>query len=399
METAGDFMPAAVRAYAGRVTDADSHESIPSQYWVEEFGALTQPLVDWLKGRNFNSSAVVDADDLEITAETVWTVKGPRAPGAIDFARRLAVLDHMGIDRQIIFPGGVGGFGSILLGHADDRAFMPDIEGDRRAYAKRLMDAYNDWCVRMTRLSDRLRFSAILHAETPDALLAEAKRLVSKGVRLIQLRSASLPGGKSPAHPALDPFWSYLADAGVPLVLHLGGETDFLKNYEWRNAPYFDGYKQGEEVRLDPWTTSTFHLGCQNFTATMVLGGVFERHPKLALGCIEVGAAWLGPLGQHLDVWYENRMGFGYGRDTAYLREKPSDYLKKNVRVSAFHFEPVDVYIEQFGLDDCYCFSSDWPHPEGGRDPMGAMAARLSRLGPQILEKFFVRNGQLLMPT
>ncbi len=395
----GDFMPPALRNFAGRITDADSHESIPAQFWVEEFGSLTKPLVDWLKGRNFNSSAPVDADDVEITADTVWNVKGPRAPGAIDFRRRLHVLDHMGVDTQIIFPGGVGGFGSILFGHHDDPTFMADITGDRLQYAKSLMNAYNEWCIRQAKLTDRLRPVAILHADTPQGLLANAKHLVAKGIRVIQLRSATPPGGHSPAHPALDPFWAYVADAHVPVVLHLGGETDFLKSYAWRNAPHFDGYKQGEEVRLDPWTTSTFHLACQNFTATLVLGGVFERHPSLAFGCVEVGAGWLGPLGQHLDIWYANRMVFGYGKDTVYLPIKPSEYLRRNVRVSAFHFEPVDLYIDQHGLEDCYCYSSDWPHPEGGRDPMGAMARRLERLGPAMMEKYFVRNGQLLMPA
>lgn len=394
----GDFMPEKLRGFAGRVTDADSHESIPAQYWVEEFGEVVKPVVDWVRGRDFNSSATVDADDLDITRESVWNVKGPRAPGAMDFRRRLDVMDHMGVSRQIIFPGGVGGFGLILYGHHDDPTFMRAIAGDRRAYAPTLFKAYNDWCIRTIRLSDRLRVVGILQAATPHELLMEAKRLIAHGIRVIQLRSATLPANRSPAHPDLDPFWAYVADAQVPVVLHLGGETDLLKTYEWRNAPAFDGYKQGEEVRLDPWTTSTFHLACQNFTATMVLGGVFERHPTLSFGCVEVGAGWLGPLSQHLDVWYTNRMAFGYGKDTVKLPMLPSDYIRRNVRVSAFHFEPVDVYIEQFGLEDCYCYSSDWPHPEGGRDPMGVMAQRLERLGPDVLEKYFVRNGELLMP-
>jgi predicted TIM-barrel fold metal-dependent hydrolase len=275
---------------------------------------------------------------------------------------------------------------------------MTAIGGDRREYACKLMTTYNEWCIRKSKMTDRLRPVALLQAETPEDLLDKAKYLVANGIRVIQLRSASPPGNRSPAHPDLDPFWRYLADAKIPVVLHLGGETGFLKSYEWRNAPFFDGYRQGEEVRLDPWTTSTFHLACQNFTATMVLGGVFERHPHLAFGCVEVGASWLGPLSQHLDIWYANRMAFGYGIDTVYLPIKPSEYMQRNVRVSAFPFEPVDVYIEQFGLDNCYCYSSDWPHPEGGRNPMGDMANRLERLGPEIMEKYFVRNGELLMP-
>src|SRR3546814_14647159 len=39
-----------------------------------------------------------------ISDENVWTVKGVAAPGAVDMGRRIAVMDQMGIARQLIFP-------------------------------------------------------------------------------------------------------------------------------------------------------------------------------------------------------------------------------------------------------------------------------------------------------
>src|SRR5581483_9819326 len=61
--------------------------------------------------------AIVEADDIEITPETVWEHKGwetepPHAPGAIDMGRRTLLLDVMGVDRQLIFPG----FGFVGMG-------------------------------------------------------------------------------------------------------------------------------------------------------------------------------------------------------------------------------------------------------------------------------------------
>jgi hypothetical protein len=60
--------------------------------------------------------------------------------------------------------------------------------------------------------------------------------------------------------------------------------------------------------------------------------------------------------------------------------------------------QPVDQYIERYGIEDVYCYGSDYPHLEGGKDPMARFAARLERLGPTIMEKFFVKNGTYLLP-
>jgi hypothetical protein len=46
-----------------------------------------------------------------------------------------------------------------------------------------------------------------------------------------------------------------------------------------------------------------------------------------------------------------------------------------------------------------YCFASDYPHAEGGSDPVGKFLAQLERFGPATLERFFVTNGQVLIPN
>jgi len=40
-----------------------------------------------------------------------------------------------------------------------------------------------------------------------------ARELIDNGVRAIWMPSGMLPGGKSPAHPDLDPFWTMMEDA------------------------------------------------------------------------------------------------------------------------------------------------------------------------------------------
>ncbi|HLG86517.1 MAG TPA: hypothetical protein VKZ79_04905 [Alphaproteobacteria bacterium] len=81
----------------------------------------------------------------------------------------------------------------------------------------------------------------------------------------------------------------------------------------------------------------------------------------------------------------------------ALLARKPG--MSREAFVSAFDFETVDLYFERYDLDDVYCYASDYPHIEGGKDPMRRFAGRLERLGPRIMEKFFVANGSYLLPA
>jgi hypothetical protein len=49
-------------------------------------------------------------------------------------------------------------------------------------------------------------------------------------------------------------------------------------------------------------------------------------------------------------------------------------------------------------MPEIYAFSTDFPHPEGGTDPIGRMAADITPLGDAAIEAFFVSNAELLLP-
>ncbi len=395
-------IPTVLQPYAGTILDADSHEYTPVNMWEEQFGSVVRPFVEAHENSKMPIRAFVAADDTEISADTVWNTKFAKAPGAFDWDRRLEVMDFTGIDRQLVFSGSVGLYGTSFFFRADAFPNMyRSIEGDRKAYALKLIKAHNDFCIRIARKSDRLRQVGIALADNVEDLYAEVKRVVDAGVRAVWIPSAALPGGVSPAHPRLDPLWDLLAAANVPLLAHVGADFEFLKTAKWRDAPQFQGWKAGEEFQMDPWTLSTLHLPVQNFLATMVLGGVFERHPGLRFGACEVTAQWVGPLAQNLDFWHEHQRKFSLGNMEGNLRlsMKPSDYIRRNCRFSLFDIEPVDIYIDQFNMPEVYCYASDYPHPEGGRNPMGDVSNRLLRFGPEVMKKVFVENCSWLLPN
>jgi predicted TIM-barrel fold metal-dependent hydrolase len=394
--------------YLGRIVDVDAHEMMPTKVWTREFGDIAAAVAEIYEESdiavpgNPNSQYLPDfvADDMPINDETVWRQKGGAAPGATDLTRRVDVINQMGVQRQLLFPTSVGLLGAMLRsGHAGFKAKSKHQDIDLQAYSQQLFEAHNAWAVKAQQVSDRLRPVAVVQGASPADVFNQAQDLVKSGIRGIWLLASELLGGVSPAHALHDQFWDLLASNNVTAALHIGDGT-ILKTEDWGGAPVFSGFKESLEVNLAPWHMASIHLACQNYVTTMVQGGVFDRHPALRFGAIEVGGFWIGPLAYQLDV-IDRSGGIMRSKQVYRLPEPPSFYIQRNVRVSAFDWEPVDEYIEMYknqGIDNVLCFASDYPHVEGGREPLIRFSRRLERLGPEIMEKFFVTNGAYLIP-
>lgn len=397
-------LPPRLKSITDEILDLDTHEMMPAQVWVREMGEIAESIaVHWLNNRaspdraNHPNVPGYEQDIVPIDAESIWRLKGPTAPGATDPTRRPAVMDLMGVKRQLMFPTGVGMYGAVLAHLPDDHKYAAEIP-NRRAYGHELIEAHNDWVIKVT--NDRVRAVAILFEDTVDELMATAQRMVGNGVRAVWMLAGELPAGKSPAHPDLDPLWSYLAENNIAVTMHAMIEENIYSSNEWNNVPVFEGFKVYDEFKLDPWSRSSMHILASNFLTTMVLGGVFDRHPTLRFGSIEIGAYWIGPLCDTLDYWYDQDPGgVRFSAKKVYaLPEKPSFYIKRNVRVTPFYGEKVDEYIRRYDLEDVLCFASDYPHVEGGKDPIDSWFNALLPLGDDVVRKFFVGNGKWLLP-
>lgn len=400
------LLPAGLAHLEGELLDIDSHEMMPTNMWISEIGEVTRDLVAAWEAHREDSTRNPQhpnlpgyAGDIMPVDETLWSRKGPSAPGAVKPKRREAVMDAMGVKRQLMFPTGVGMYGVMLCRLPLDYGYAPSLKGDRRAYGRALIAAYNDWGMTVPRISDRVRPVLPLIADTVEELVEQARRLIDNGIRAIWLPSAELPGGKSPASKALDPFWELVAKHDVAICLHGGVENQIYEQKGWNEAEAFEGFKILEEIKLDPWSTANTHIPAQNFLSAMVLGWVFERHPTLRFGVVETGAYWVGPLCDLMDLWYSQSANFGLA-DNPHRRlpRRPSDYVRSNVRVSGFDFEPMDKYIRQYDLAGTLCFASDYPHVEGGTDPMGDWYRQLAPLGQGVVNQFFAENGKWLLP-
>ncbi|MFI5957570.1 amidohydrolase family protein [Cryptosporangium sp. NPDC051539] len=391
------------------VLDVDSHEMAPFELWGEVFGEdiarrVNEAGFDILGRARANPLSVpgLTADTTPISDETVWRLKGAGAPSAIDLRRRPAVLDEMGIVRQLVFPT-FGLFALILVNDPNAHAWLgfDPHRVDGQELGRMAVAAHNDWAAQITRsTSDRVRPVGIVMTDGPvESIVEQAKRLVGAGIRALMIPANVPPAGSSPADPRLDPFWAFCAEADVPVTIHLGTDFGFLASSQWSKGVdvFHPSDKSTIELPIEPYRATTIHYCAENMLSTMVLGGVFARHPALRFGAIELSAGWIAPLAERLDWWaagqFRSRL-----RDTLTLR--PSEYLARNVRVTPFYFEPVARYYDRDpGLWPVYCYSTDYPHVEGGKDSRRVLSEALATIPGSARDQFFEENGALLLPA
>jgi predicted TIM-barrel fold metal-dependent hydrolase len=397
-----------------RTLDVDGHEFAPPRVWGSLFGPTAERMAEVcapfiaMMGDNYILRPDQAADDTPMTYENVWSLRHTGAPGAFDMKRRLEAMDLMGVRRQLIFPS-FGLWGQILSTGTDGGGAtaqnlkamlggrLPAQEAKALGFAG--IDEHNAWAIRSTALDPaRLRVVGMIKAPRDvDDLMAQATGLIDRGVRGLLINTGTPPAGVSPAAPELDPFWALLAERNVPVLAHVGGDLGFLGASGWSNAPAFAAQKLALEVGLDPYSYATLHLAIEHFLTVVVMGGVFERHPMLRFGAIELGAHWLGPLADSLDMWATKIFA---RRMKPFISKKPSEYLARNVRVTPHNIvEPIYEFMTRYPhLSDCYCYSTDYPHLEGGMHIKTKVYEILKPLGDEVLEKYFATNGAWLLP-
>lgn len=307
-------------------------------------------------------------------------LKGPKgwmAPGALDTTVRARVLDALHIDAQLVFP-------TFSLGHFSLSKDPDVLYGGTEA----LNRAMAEFC----RPDPRLKAVGFLPLREPERALGVLDAALDAGIAAMWVPSDA-PGDFSPTHVDLEPVWARLAEAGVPFVLHVGGgkllPRAFHKNGRPRPKDWLGG---GENLRSKDFPV--LHHSPERFLACMTLDGVFERHPGLRGGAIELGASWVPGMLRNVDHAFRSFSKFEPALQELSLM--PSEYLRRQVRFTPFPFEDTAWLIEQCGAD-LFMFSTDYPHPEGGKRPFEAFGDAVAGFDDSTRERFFWRNGAELL--
>jgi predicted TIM-barrel fold metal-dependent hydrolase len=234
---------------------------------------------------------------------------------------------------------------------------------------------------------------AVVPLDTPELAVAEIANAAKFGNKAVWINAAP-PGDRSPGHGDLDRVWAALVDHDMPFMLHVGGGTRVLpKAYENNGLPRpTDWLGGGENLRVKDYMVLSF--AAQMFLSAMVFDCVFEKHPKLKGGVIELGAGWVPQFLRSLDAG--QRMFKKSDPQVGTLPLKASDYIRRQVRFTPFPGEDVGHMIRDAG-DELFLFSSDYPHPEGGKDPIRKFDETMGGLSAATVEKFYRRNFEDMM--
>jgi len=389
-------------ALRGRLVDLDSHlmlfpgtaEEILGPgpgggVWQSRRGGwstvdeIRQMVLDEGLDPSGDGSALVDRRDQ--ARDDVWGVKLWGAHGAQVAADRVDAIEKMGIGHQLVFSQ----FMEAPLNMAG-----PEALGAVRRYNDYVLDWAKDGAGRILPV-------CLINTHDVDKALVEARRILDGGGSGVQLSGLLPPAGFSPAAPEWDPLWAMLSEAGVPALLHYGSAAgaDFTIHPDWYTAANRTlrpppGDPDEGNFHAPPFIWMTAHIYAELTLTSMVLGGVFERHPGLRFGVVESGGSWVASWCDRMDNLAVTTSRY-LGR---HLPMRPSEYVRRQVRVAPFPFEPVGAWIERSGLEEVYCFSTDYPHEEGGVDPVSGFLASVAPLGPAVAERFFVSNGAELLP-
>jgi len=77
--------------------------------------------------------------------------------------------------------------------------------------------------------------------------------------------------------------------------------------------------------------------------------------------------------------------------ELAALTRAPSQQISEQMAFTPYPFEDVGAMIRESN-EHLYLFSSDYPHVEGGRDPLARFEASLQEFDDHVLDHFYAGN-------
>ena len=373
----------------GRVYfDADSHVMETSD-WIHPYADpgirdRLPPLLPTAFDRTKAAKAAAKRrDDPELRAkseEDLMTAKGWQGLGGWDAEERSRALDLLGFHAQLVFT--TMGLFPVLV--------HEDLELHYGA-ARALNRAMADFCAN----DPRLLPVAHVPFRDPELAAVATREAIELGCAAVMVPSAA-QSDRSPTHPDYDGVWGALADAEVPFAVHVGGGGR-LVNPAFRNngrpAPAdFNG--GGENIKSKDFMA--IHRYPEFFLSMLVLDGLFDRFPTLKGASVEQGCEWIVALLRRLDQAQDSFRKTE--PDVANLRHRPSDYVRNHLRFAPFPFEDVGWVTEQVG-PDLLMFGTDYPHAEGGRDPLGRFERSFDAAGTseEDRRKFYSGNFATLL--
>ncbi|MBM3502541.1 MAG: amidohydrolase [Alphaproteobacteria bacterium] len=344
----------------GMIIDADSHIEEPDEVWnfIDEPYRYRRPVA--VKRPNLTGPFAQDM---------FWLIDGqayPRplgygpslygTPVSSTFAKskkfsiesqtlvpasaRIADMDRLGIDLQVLFP-------TLFLD-----LMSPDV-----GLEAALMRSYNTWlaqtCAPHTK---RLKWVAIIPVRSPPAAVEELRRVKALGaVAMLVLGTA----GDSFLHePAFDAVWAEAERLNMPIAMHVGWSMQSLHS------------------KMNTIFCSTTFVAVPMMFGlfSMVGGGVLDRFPRLRVGFFEAGADWLPYMAPRMERYWQVYTAKQWPGTP---RRNPVDWFSGgNIYFSCEGDERFLPQVAELLGEDHLMTSADLPHEEALEDSIREIRER-----------------------
>jgi len=217
--------------------------------------------------------------------------------GGWDPHARLADQDLDGIAAEILYPT----VGMPLCNH-------PDLD-----YKHACMEAYNRWIAAYcSPYPDRLLGIGQTALRTPQDGIEDLRRIKALGLRGVMLPGH--PGQADYDSPIYDEFFDAAVDLQLPLSFHILTS----RNPSDVRGPVLN------------WAVTIIRAN-QDIIALFIYGGVFDRHPRLTISCVEADAGWVPHYMYRMDHFYKRHR---HALHATTLRRLPSEYFRDHVYVT-----------------------------------------------------------------
>jgi predicted TIM-barrel fold metal-dependent hydrolase len=295
-----------------------------------------------------------------VDARTLTRVE-PISPAYRDRDARIATMDEQGLDAALLFP---------TLGCGVEHALRFDIPATVAS-----VTAFNRWLDEDWGFSyqDRVIAAPMISLADVDAAVAEIEWTLERNARIVHVRPAPVPTGgpkgRSLGDKHHDPVWARLAEANVPVAFHLGDSGyNTTLGAAWGGPEEFAPFREPDLLGSVIIGDRAIH----DTMASLIVHGVFKRHPNLRVASIENGSDWIYPLVKGLRKT-ANRAPWVFGED-------PLETMQRHVWVTPYYEDDMRRLADTIGVERVL-FGSDWPHGEGLAEP-AAFVDELAAFSP-----------------
>jgi len=261
---------------------------------------------------------------------------------------RLERMDEQGIDRTLMFP---------TLASLVEERFRDDPEAIHA-----IIHAVNEWMYETWQFNykDRIYSTPIITLPILERAMDELEWVLERGARAVLIRPAPVPGyrgARSFGMPEFDPFWERVQADGLLVTMHASDSGYSRQVGEWDGASEFKPF-QPSPLR-SYWTIA--HQPMADGLAALVCHGTLARFPSLRIASVENGSDWVDPLLKQLAEVYKKM--------PQHFEEDPIESIRRCFYISPF-WEDDLMALSRIIPVEHILFGSDYPHPEGLRDPL-----------------------------